>query len=650
MPTALTEAPSREAVLHSLYEAAELEHTLMCTYLYAAFSLKTDEGEGLSADQLEATRRWRRVILDVAIDEMGHLASVWNITVALGGAPRFGRPNFPLDPGFLPAGLVVKLAPFSAPVLQHFVHLERPHQSDEPEGEGFAPVRTFKRAAPGSRLTPMGADYDAVGDFYQSLSTDLRALTLAHGEPQAFCGDPKLQLSPAEVDLNGLKPVACLATALEAFQSIIAQGEGSQAASADSHFQKFLAVRAEFDAFTAKDPAFSPAWPAARNPVLRRPPNPEGRVWIEHPEAVKTVDLANAAYGLMIRLMTFAYSLPSPDADKAFAVDAGIGLMQALTLLGERAARLPAGPSNPGCNAGVSFTAPRDASAFPDRKSARTFFIERFEDLARAGGELEGGDDRAQRAAALLADLSSRAGRRFSQSLAAEPAAAPAPAQTTSENRTVTAEGVEFVEGEALNVTYDGRLCIHARYCGTGAPAVFVPNVEGAWIHPDAMDPEETVIIARACPSGAIRYQRKDGGPNETAPPVNLVGLREAGPLAVRGDIWIDEVFFGYRATLCRCGASKNKPFCDLSHREIGFDATGEPPTGKADPLAKRDGPIAISPVTDGPLMVRGNIEIVSGTGRVVARTETARLCRCGASAHKPFCDGSHVKAGFRSR
>ena len=68
---------------------------------------------------------------------MGHLAAVWNITSALGASPRFGRTNFPLDMGYLPAGIVVKLAPFGEDVLQHFIHLERPACSDEPEGKGF---------------------------------------------------------------------------------------------------------------------------------------------------------------------------------------------------------------------------------------------------------------------------------------------------------------------------------------------------------------------------------------------------------------------------------------------------------------------------------------------------------------------------------
>ena len=117
------------------------------------------------------------------------------------------------------------------------------------------------------------------------------------------------------------------------------------------------------------------------------------------------------------------------------------------------------------------------------------------------------------------------------------------------------------------------------------AKGVFA-NVEGPWIHPDAMDAERLVDIAHACPSGAIRYQRKDGRPDEAPPPVNLIAVREAGPYAVRGDIHLDGQNGRSRATLCRCGASKNKPFCDGSHHDAGFSATGEPPTGKADMLA----------------------------------------------------------------
>jgi CDGSH-type Zn-finger protein/uncharacterized Fe-S cluster protein YjdI len=208
------------------------------------------------------------------------------------------------------------------------------------------------------------------------------------------------------------------------------------------------------------------------------------------------------------------------------------------------------------------------------------------------------------------------------------------------------ANGVETAQGQKLELSFEEKRCIHARFCVTGAPEVFRANVQGPWLHPDAMDVERVAEIAHACPSGAIRYRRKDGKPDEQAPPVNLVAIREAGPLTLRGQL-LNGVPVGTRAALCRCGASKNKPFCDLAHREAGFTASGEPPSGKTDDLAVRNGLLDIRPQPNGPLLINGNMEIVSGTGRVVARATKAYLCRCGASANKPFCDGSHSKIGF---
>ena len=647
-------ALSRERLLHALYEAAELEHNLMCTYLYAAFSLKSGVEEGLTATEAEAVSRWRREILAVAVDEMSHLAAVWNITAALGGVPRFGRTNFPLDPGYLPACVVVKLAPFSAAVLQHFIYLERPHSSTEPDGDGFEPERRFVRGSSGDRLTPMGIDYATVGEFYSTLSAGLRALVNRVGEAVAFSGDPAFQLSDAEVSLAGARRVVCIKTALAAFDAIVRQGEGAPEHSEGSHFSRFCAIRAEFRALKDANPAFVPSHPAATNPVLRRPPRPEGRVWIEAEPAIAVVDLANAAYGLMLRLLGHAYAVRAPQPDKSLAVDLALGLMRAVTHLGEHAARLPAGPSNPQCNAGMSFTTLRDAAPLPPGIGARRFFIERLAELAGAVTALPITDSpRIAMSARAIMQLADKAAKHFDLSATAPPGPVPPPAVTPQPARlpeaTTVASGIETVEGQALTLMFEAKRCIHARFCVTGAPSVFLANVQGPWLHPDTLDVERLAAIAQECPSGAIQYRRKDGRPDEQAPPVNLAAVREGGPYAIRGQLQIDGEPAGFRATLCRCGASKNKPFCDGSHHDIGFTATGEPPSGVTDMLPVRDGVLAIDPQVDGPLQVRGNLEITSGTGRVVARITTARLCRCGGSSSKPFCDGTHARIGFRS-
>jgi len=650
--------PSREQLVHLLYEAAELEHTLMCTYLYAAFSLRSGEAEGLSTREAAAVAGWRRVILNVAVEEMSHLAAVWNITAALGGAPRFGRGNFPLDPGNLPAGIVVKLAPFNESVIQHFVHLERPATSHEPDGEGFALPTHFRRGVDSARLTPMALDYETVGAFYETLGEKLKAFVTHMGEEAAFGGDPLLQLSAAELALAGAKPVICMKTALGAFATIVEQGEGAPEHSVGSHYQKFLAIREEFAALKAENPEFQPAFPAAHNPVLRPPMGRTGRVWIEHEEAAETVDLANTGYALMLRLLAHSYLVSRPMPEKALAVDLSMGLMRAVTLLAERAARLPAGPSNPDCNAGVSFTALRDSASLPPGTSARRFFVERLAEMAAAAKTLaENGDARVTSAARIIAELSERAERGFAASASLPPSAPPMPPMPKPNTVSLpiapptptVVDGVEHIEGRDLTLIYEGKKCIHSRFCVTGAPSVFLANVVGPWIHPDAMPVDALVEIAHVCPSGAIRYQRKDGKPDEAAPPVNLLSVREGGPYALRGELSIAGKTDTFRATLCRCGASKNKPYCDGSHHEVNFSASGEPPTGAADMLAVRNGPLSVEPQTDGPLQVRGNLEIISGTGRVVARVQQARLCRCGGSANKPFCDGTHARIGFTS-
>jgi CDGSH-type Zn-finger protein len=157
------------------------------------------------------------------------------------------------------------------------------------------------------------------------------------------------------------------------------------------------------------------------------------------------------------------------------------------------------------------------------------------------------------------------------------------------------------------------------------------------------------VAVAHDCPSGAITYERHDGGPQEQPPAVNVLSIRENGPYAVHAAMAIEGQGNMFRATLCRCGKSQSKPFCDNSHRDAGFAATGEPATVETDPLEHRDGTLKVTPLQDGPLQINGSVEICSGTGRTVSRVENARLCRCGGSANKPFCDGTHARIGFRS-
>jgi CDGSH-type Zn-finger protein/uncharacterized Fe-S cluster protein YjdI len=208
-------------------------------------------------------------------------------------------------------------------------------------------------------------------------------------------------------------------------------------------------------------------------------------------------------------------------------------------------------------------------------------------------------------------------------------------------------KGEEY-RGQKVVIRFDGQACVHSRNCVLGRPEVFRANVQGPWIEPDAADAEALVAVAQSCPSGAITYTRLDGRPDEDPPPVNLMRVRENGPLALHAQLRIAGQP-RLRATLCRCGQSSRKPFCDGTHATAGFAATGEPETQQSPALPRRDGIVEVKPQPNGPLLIEGSVEVVTGTGRTITRTLKAAYCRCGGSENKPFCDGTHRVNGFRS-
>ncbi|WP_394742793.1 (4Fe-4S)-binding protein [Natronococcus roseus] len=138
-------------------------------------------------------------------------------------------------------------------------------------------------------------------------------------------------------------------------------------------------------------------------------------------------------------------------------------------------------------------------------------------------------------------------------------------------------ENVHTYSGDRIEVRYDINRCIHARECVRGLPEVFDPD-KRPWIEPDNADVDDLEDVIVECPTGALQFDRTDGGPEERVPETNVVTVWPDGPLYLRGDIEIvtpDEttVLEDTRVALCRCGASENKPFCDGSHDEIGFSS-----------------------------------------------------------------------------
>lgn len=213
------------------------------------------------------------------------------------------------------------------------------------------------------------------------------------------------------------------------------------------------------------------------------------------------------------------------------------------------------------------------------------------------------------------------------------------------------AEKIHRYEGKAIEVTWDQERCIHMGECVKGLPGVFDPQKK-PWIQPDSADAEELAEVVRSCPTGALRYRPLDGGAEESAPETNEVVIDPDGPLWMRGDVELltndrNPIGKETRVALCRCGLSQNKPYCDGAHSKGGFQAASAIPDPKVGERDTGSSCLRVVVASNGPLLLEGPLEMRDGAGSDRCSGSRTALCRCGASANKPFCDGSHKTVGF---
>jgi CDGSH-type Zn-finger protein/uncharacterized Fe-S cluster protein YjdI len=207
-------------------------------------------------------------------------------------------------------------------------------------------------------------------------------------------------------------------------------------------------------------------------------------------------------------------------------------------------------------------------------------------------------------------------------------------------------------EGTEFDVTWDGTLCTHAEECIRTDSKLFEKG-RTPWGQPDLVDAAELDRIVRRCPSGAIKYTAKDGSSPEKPEAENTALPLPNGPLYVRGDLRIpgadpENPVHATRVALCRCGHSKNKPFCDNSHIEAGFSDTGA--VGREGPgLAEKGGALEILTNKNGSVRLVGNVTIMAASGCARWSGPKVSMCRCGLSKQKPFCDASHRDSGFEA-
>jgi Ferritin-like len=346
----------REDLWWLLAEACQLEHMIMCQYLFAEWTLK-DKGDGLTDTQSEAVERWRGVLRGIAIEEMLHLALVANVMSSIGAAPYFGRPNFPQRSGYFPESIQLDLMPFGEQALRHFLFLERPEGMERQDAEGFVPTAPRRDPLTDSEAMPRGQEFLTVGHLYRGIEDGLTRLTHELGERALFVGSPRAQATPEMFQWPQIVAVTDLDSALRAVGEIIEQGEGARGHWEDAHYGRFLRIWDEYHALRNADPGFEPARPVVAA-FTRQPFDLTDPVTvITNPEAHRVAEVTTIAYEVLLHLLTrFFTHTDETDEQLGLLTSAAFDLMgNIIRPLGHTLTQLPVGAVADGRNAGFAF-------------------------------------------------------------------------------------------------------------------------------------------------------------------------------------------------------------------------------------------------------------------------------------------------------
>jgi hypothetical protein len=376
----------REALIYTLGKAAELEHLVMLQYLFAAFSLKQKADEGVSVDELVAIGRWRRTLLEISEQEMLHLALVQNLLTAVGAAPRLARPNFPMSAYSYPAGVRIELLPFGEAALRHFAFLERPAGMAVDDAEGFEAIAQAV-ALPHDEedeIVPHLSEFDTIGQLYGSIEAGLEHLAERLGPDGLFIGPASAQATEEHFRWEELVAVTDLASARQAIETIVEQGEGARGEWRNAHFGRLLGILDEYLERKAANPGFEPTRPVVAANV-RQQATGVAVPLITDPGTMRTMDLLNVTNEVLLQLLSryFAHTDETPE-QLAVLANVSVGLMYAaIKPLGTVVTTLPIGPDRPGATAGPGFELFYQVDyLLPHREAAWVLMEERLRDAA----------------------------------------------------------------------------------------------------------------------------------------------------------------------------------------------------------------------------------------------------------------------------
>ncbi len=681
--TAAPEAPfvieHREALIYMLCEAAELEHGIMCQYLFAAFSLKQTAAEGLTEDQLAAVTRWRKQISHVATQEMLHLALVQNLLSAIGAAPHLARPNLPQPASHYPAGVQLALLPFGEQALRHFMFLERPEGMDLQDAEGLTAVGRAEPVLNERDIVPRRQDFATVGHLYRSIEAGFAQLAAKHGEPWLFVGPPRAQATQQHFSWPELVAVTDLGSAQRAIDEILEQGEGPRGHWQDAHFGQFVKILDEYQEMAQADPGFDPVRPVIAANV-RAPERDVEVPLIADPLTARVTDLFNVGYEVLLQIFErfFAHT-EETDAQLQVLADATIGLMlRVIKPLGDLITTLPLG-EQPGQTTGPSFELFYENDyLMPHRDAAWALLTERLDEAAWLCDELQRGrgaqigDQLTPVLAAIREIAQTLAAHLPESSIQARQArlAAPLAAAEASGLLTRAAElARQVAAGPARGAAAAGLADVFglaysalstAAAAPQGAtPATLLPRLTDSVLRPlaDALaaapsgpagDADGPVATAAEPGAQAAAGGRPAAEAGASSGPADAAGTTPA----VSELLWAAAQAATGLLTSLRMAGSATPGLAEATAALQDLACSLAPLPEQAGRLARlwelQNGlPAVILAAQDGPYLVTNVRRVLNHLGEPVPVTPQLALCRCGGSSVKPFCDGTHARNGF---
>jgi len=376
---------SREELVYLLGEASEIEHGLMCEYLYAQFSLKRSLDEGITPEQFSRIQSWELTMIDVIKQEMLHLALATNLLTAVGAAPHFERPNFPILSRWYPESVQIALVPFGERALRHFMYLERPEGMALNDAEGFRALQHVRPLTGDDQpLLGIPEDWATVGHLYRGIEAGLERLCDRFGERAVFIGPAKAQAVTDVFEWPDLLAIGNLADAARAIEIIVEQGEGARGDWIKSHFGRFVGILEDLLAMQAADPGFDPARPV-EPAYVRLPPDVDSGVLIEDRRTARVADVCNALYEVILQVLAryYVHHGETPAELETLARTAKHLMNWVMRKLAPVLTMLPIGPSNPGRTAGPTLEVVRPAFfVLPHREAAWKIIKERLDSLA----------------------------------------------------------------------------------------------------------------------------------------------------------------------------------------------------------------------------------------------------------------------------